>query len=682
MQWKRGGVVKVFCWLWFAVLSIGLNSYMEFISPGLLLYTLAIIYVTELLLSRVGILVQVLLSLVVIHRTFYVGSLLNLRWLGWLASDLAADWENVVQAQNVSYVTSMTLGLAAIIALFWVYSYFLSRQRGAMPLLAVGTIMLTAAHLWFGLGHSFTIVLYVIIGLLIMGTTQMAIKFSFPFTRWLAFLMICVISLSSIAWALPEADLDVSQWWQDTLLPPAIRNPNAQGGTIGYSSLTGSMGGPLELDETPVLQVSSPVPVYLKGEVRHIYTGNSWEGRTTAGVPYRPEPTDQDIMVTVEMLSKTEGETLFVPLYPVEILIGGNNFARAYSPTISFVQEYAFQDNQYLIEKALEAGDSYLVVTRLPQVDAGALRQLSTSQATQEYTNLPQSLPPRVHELAWEVTAEAGNDYDRAVALVNYLRSGRWDYSLQTEITPQEEDFVDYFLFQQDRGYCVHFSTAFVVMARAVGLPARWVQGYSSGTRDGDDYIVQNNNAHAWGEIWFDDYGWVPFEPTPGSSMYVLHPEEEVEPGEEIEPSEPSDPVLPINPNDPRLPDVDPGGGSGGQNQWRLPLHFTIPGIILAAWALFLVLRPQNYRLVRLYEKIQRRLKLFGWQRQNWETPREHVHRVELPHRSQMVSFVQDFEGIVYGGSSSEQKYPAWLLRRYSVLKLAWHRLNQRRNSR
>jgi len=78
-------------------------------------------------------------------------------------------------------------------------------------------------------------------------------------------------------------------------------------------------------------------------------------------------------------------------------------------------------------------------------------------------------------------------------------------------------DWVEYMLFESQRGYCDDFATAMVVMLRTQGIPARFVQGYVLADRDPirRDYVVRESLAHSWVEVYFDGYGWLRFEPTP-----------------------------------------------------------------------------------------------------------------------------------------------------------------------
>ena len=69
---------------------------------------------------------------------------------------------------------------------------------------------------------------------------------------------------------------------------------------------------------------------------------------------------------------------------------------------------------------------------------------------------------------------------------------------------------------EKQEGYCTYFATAFVLLARAEGLPARFVKGYCVPMLGKKEYLVTNDRAHAWAEVYFRGIGWVPFEPTPG----------------------------------------------------------------------------------------------------------------------------------------------------------------------
>ena len=146
----------------------------------------------------------------------------------------------------------------------------------------------------------------------------------------------------------------------------------------------------------------------------------------------------------------------------------------------------------------------------------------------QRYLALPPGIPMRVLELASELTGGAPTPLDRIRIIESYLR--KIPYTLDLPAPPVDRDIVDYFLFDLKKGYCDYYATAMVVMARAIGVPARLAMGYASGSYDSANqrYLVTEADAHSWAEIYFPGYGWVEFEPTgglpevqrPGSSSF------------------------------------------------------------------------------------------------------------------------------------------------------------------
>ena len=117
-----------------------------------------------------------------------------------------------------------------------------------------------------------------------------------------------------------------------------------------------------------------------------------------------------------------------------------------------------------------------------------------------------------------ETVKDAANDYEKLLAIETLLSSMQYD--LKPGELPESvhtaADFLDYLLFESQKGYCVHYATAFVLLARAQGIPARFVQGYTFSLRNGQA-DVRSYMAHAWPEVYLDGFGWLDFEPTPSS---------------------------------------------------------------------------------------------------------------------------------------------------------------------
>lgn len=113
-------------------------------------------------------------------------------------------------------------------------------------------------------------------------------------------------------------------------------------------------------------------------------------------------------------------------------------------------------------------------------------------------------------------------------------------YSMDLDELPKGEDAVEYFLITGKKGYCIHFASAGALILRELGIPARYVYGYvaKSGSlqKDGSGYTasVLDSYAHAWVEIYLDNYGWVPVEMTPGYSQMEFSESEVLEEPEEL----------------------------------------------------------------------------------------------------------------------------------------------------
>ena len=147
--------------------------------------------------------------------------------------------------------------------------------------------------------------------------------------------------------------------------------------------------------------------------------------------------------------------------------------------------------------------------------DAPALHPRLRSRALA----LPPGFNPRTLALGRQWRREAGTDprgaADRAIAQ-RALALIRRDFAYTLDVPLSGRNEVDDFLFERREGYCEHFSSAFTVLMRAAGVPARVVTGYAGGYRNpvGGYWLVRKSDAHAWVEIWLPDRGWTRVDPT------------------------------------------------------------------------------------------------------------------------------------------------------------------------
>ena len=171
-----------------------------------------------------------------------------------------------------------------------------------------------------------------------------------------------------------------------------------------------------------------------------------------------------------------------------------------------------------------QAVGPYRVTSHVSTADKGALRRSAQNYPAsirQKYLQLPSSLPQRVRDKAREVAGGKTTAYDKAETLESWLRT-TYRYSTVVKAAPPGRDPIDWFLFDLKEDFCEYFASAMVVMLRELGVPARLVEGYTTGDFDPTigKYVVHEQNAHAWTEVYFTGYGWIEFEPTPSQPVF------------------------------------------------------------------------------------------------------------------------------------------------------------------
>jgi transglutaminase-like putative cysteine protease len=200
-------------------------------------------------------------------------------------------------------------------------------------------------------------------------------------------------------------------------------------------------------------------------------------------------------------------------------------------------------------------GSLYQVTTRLSVATGGQLRETAVASTQPailaRYTELPDSVPQRVRDLAQEVAGDLPTAFDQARGLERFLR--QYPYSLDVELPPEDVDPVDFFLFDLQSGYCDYYASTMAVMARSLGLPARMAVGFLPQPPDESGVqTIYQINGHSWTEIYFPEYGWIEFEPT------AAFPSPHDSPGSAFDPQNP-DVVLDTSPMDtPAIPPAAP----------------------------------------------------------------------------------------------------------------------------
>lgn len=143
---------------------------------------------------------------------------------------------------------------------------------------------------------------------------------------------------------------------------------------------------------------------------------------------------------------------------------------------------------------------------------------LLASPGLQDYVSLPAGFNPRTLGLAAELLRQPAlrqaDGAARVAAVLSRLRSGGYTYTLSPGVSGEHS--ADEFWFDSKQGFCEHIASSFVVLMRAMDVPARVVTGYQGGELNPVDgyWVVRHRDAHAWAEVWLTGRGWVRVDPT------------------------------------------------------------------------------------------------------------------------------------------------------------------------
>ena len=290
---------------------------------------------------------------------------------------------------------------------------------------------------------------------------------------------------------------------------------NASGNTGLSNSMTpGSISRLLESNEIAFRvkfegNPPSPERLYWRGPVFGNFNGRTWAPmvhRLVEPAPLQVEAETASLVQYTVTLEPHQRDWLFALEAPGELPRVGDAPVRL-TP-----------------EMQLLAGDLIRQRVRyeMKSYTGYRLGRNASSLELQDWLALPRSFNPRTIAFAAELDqrvaatkADAENNDLRLVrAALDHFRSGGYEYTL----TPPRlgRNSVDDFLFETRRGFCEHYSSAFVVLMRALGIPARVVTGYQGGELNPVDgfLTVRQADAHAWSEVWLKDRGWVRVDPT------------------------------------------------------------------------------------------------------------------------------------------------------------------------
>jgi hypothetical protein len=271
----------------------------------------------------------------------------------------------------------------------------------------------------------------------------------------------------------------------------------------------------------PVLRMTSsdPSPVYLRLTALDRFDGTTFSpselsapsGSHVNGALNAP-PVSGTAVQTKVSVSSLSVHWLPLPTQAESVLVHGD-------------WHYDVRSNTVFSARSTTKGLNYTVASVRNEPTAQQLAgatEVPSSEFT-PYLSLP-AIPAAVVDLAHRITASEPNDFRKALAIQSFLTSPPFTYSTDVPASDSTNALAD-FLLRDKRGFCQQYAAAMAVLARIAGIPSRVAVGFTHGDRQRDGtWLVTTHDAHAWPELYFPGFGWMPFEPTPRTDGQAIAP--------------------------------------------------------------------------------------------------------------------------------------------------------------
>ncbi len=290
-------------------------------------------------------------------------------------------------------------------------------------------------------------------------------------------------------WGLPADAFSARTGLSETMSPGSISALSTSGAIAFRASFTGTAPPPLQR--------------YWRGPVLSQFDGRSWHADRLqeAATPfYSPGGDRIDYILTLEAHAR---RWLLALDFPGAMDTAARR--ESGSAALRYTSDYQLLDRQPVNARARYLLNAY------PDTIVGREESAASLAVARQ---LPPGFNARTQALASELAAGATSDAQILQRAIDHLRKAELIYTLDPPLLGT--DSVDEFLFDTKRGFCEHFASAFTVLMRAAGVPARVVTGYQGGEINPIDgnLVVRQLDAHAWSEIWLAGRGWVRVDPT------------------------------------------------------------------------------------------------------------------------------------------------------------------------
>ena len=469
---------------------------------------------------------------------------------------------------------------------------------------------------------------------------------------------------------------------------------------IGFSD-RGTLGGTLGAAGYKVMDIRSSTGcdpyLYLTGKVFDDFDGQNWTASDEAS---RIDPA-LDALETIAAVTEEKGDVPLSDLIRASDLTTKNRSARSmhrFLPlkTVSYsddgnvtsrISYYRLNLTSLDLARIINAGNEIT-----PEGWEAAKLECGLDSSSYDFESLegyrqqiyrlylPETeISGRAREAVDRVLSGSNSDYEKLDRIEKMLRKYRYSDSPGTlpGSIGSADDFLDYFMFEKKEGYCSYYATAFVLIARAYGIPARYVQGYRTDTGGRLNAETDSTDAHAWAEAYIEGFGWLIFEPTAG--MITGQAANGWKTLEEMRQNESRfDPEHMKN-----VPDAE-DHPDGTDTERHVPIRWSrivLPALggILFTLMLFAVdqmMRRRRFAKLSNHDKalwlcrrMMQVLKRKGLPRAKFETLSEYRARAEDVISAQYIGFLDTYERILYSDADVTDKDITALEEQINLLK-------------
>ncbi len=409
-----------------------------------------------------------------------------------------------------------------------------------------------------------------------------------------------------VAIILPIAIPGLSSGLMDAIRGSQVNDGTGNGtGTSGQVDLNAYLTNQLLVRDTivPMVKVTTndPDPYYLRFAVSDAINENGFVARPNTGtalsdIPPVGTPDVQGLSTTAYKANVQVLNTFtmpFAPMYTQLTAVRGldNNWFYDNNANVVFARLGTSSEKQYSLEY-VHVRYTTDALQSAPPLNAQQRSQVIVPEVAQ------------ITQLVNQLTEGRASEYERIRAIYDYFTqpSNNFTYSLQAPARKSGNAIADF--LDAKKGFCVQYAASMAWLARVAGYPSRVAFGFARGTgpNTAGVYTLTNTNLHAWTEVYFPDFGWVPFDTTPsigvvGSVQSVWAPD----PLKPVGPSASATSSATPGPDDTdpgNIPHGDPGdpNAGGGSTQSTSVNPWLLAGAALIGVLLVLVVTPAMRR--------------------------------------------------------------------------------------